>query len=133
MSMGIAAELQIAIFNKLNNDLAVQVFSEGDATDNLAAVYVIIGSDTHIEWDTDLELGFESTVTVHVFDTTGQRGYVNVKPLMGQCYNSLHRGSIAINSFDLIGIDQEMAETFIDSDGLTPHGVLRYRVITRKL
>ena len=133
MSMGIAAELQIAVFNKLTNDLNVTVFSEGNAPDNVQAVYVTIGNDTHIEFDTDLELGFESTITVHVWDTTGQRGYVNVKPLMGSCYDSLHRGSISINGFDLIGIDQEMAETFIDSDGLTPHGVLRYRVITRKL
>ncbi len=133
MSMGIAAELQVAIFNKLNNGLNVQVFSQGDAPDNLAAVYVTIGNDTHIPWDDDNLTGFESTLTIHIFDTTGQRGYVNVKPLLGECYNLLHRGTIAINGFRLVGIDHEFEDTMIDADGLTPHGVQRYRVITETI
>lgn len=129
--MSIAAELQIAIFNTLNGNLGgVPVFSMGDAPDNLQAVYVTIGNDTHIPWDDDNLTGFESTLTIHVFDTTGQRGFVNVKPLMGACYDLLHRATISINGYTLLGIDQEFEDARIDADGLTPHGVLRYRVIT---
>lgn len=134
MSLGIAAELQIAIFNTLNGNLStVQVFANGNAPDNLQAVYVTIGDDTHVEYDNDTSLGFESTVTLHVFDTTGQRGYVNLKPAMGEVYNLLHRAIININGYTLLGIDQEFEDAFIDSDGLTPHGVLRYRVSTETI
>jgi len=134
MSLGIAAELQIAIFNALNGNLGTaQVYANGNAPDNLQAVYVTIGNDTHVEFDNDTSLGFESTITLHAFDKTGQRGFVNLKPLMGECYNLLHRANIAVNGFKLLGIDQEFEDAFIDSDGLTPHGVLRYRVITETI
>lgn len=132
--MSIEVALQVAIHAKLTNDLTADVFHEGDVPDNYSGVYVVVGNDTHIEWDTDGETGFESTVTIHTWDTSGAtRGYGTIKPVMGECYQSLHRATIGITGFHLVGIDREMADTFIDADGLTPHGVERYRVITRKL
>lgn len=132
--MSIEAALQSAIFDRLNDQLSVPVYSEGAVPDNTAGLYVTIGSDTHIEWDTDTETGFESTITLHTWDTSGiVRGYSGIKPIMGECYDSLHRVTISITGYHLVGIDREMSETFIDADGLTPHGVERYRIKTEKL
>jgi hypothetical protein len=51
---------------------------------------------------------------------------------MGDIYDSLHRASLTVTGYDVVGIDQELSETFIDADGLTRHGVQRFRIFARQ-
>ena len=125
--------LQIGLFTKLDADLTAPVYSDGAVPDNTDDLYVVIGNDTHIEWDTDGQTGFESTVTVHVWDTDDSGLYGPCKQMQGDIYDSLHRSaSLSVTGYDVVGVDQELMETFIDADGLTRHGIQRFRIIARK-
>ena len=132
--MSIAWQLQIAIYGELDSALSDPVYSDGSVPDNTDDLYVVIGNDTHIEWDTDGETGFESTVTIHTWDTRSTvSGFGGIKPLMGSVYDALHRSTtLSITGYHMVGVDCEFQETFIDADGLTAHGVQRFRIITRK-
>ncbi len=129
--MSIEGQLQTAIYSKLQA-LSVPVYSNGAVPDNDVARYAVIGDDTHIQWDTDGRTGFESTVVIHTWDTTAaNRSQLPIKNVMGEVYNLLHRAELTLISYDSIGLDFEFSETFIDPDGLTRHGVQRFRVFTR--
>lgn len=129
--MSIEAELQSTIYSALDTALSVSVYSNGAVPDNTAASYVVIGDDTHIEWDTDGTTGFESTITIHSWDNAStSRGLDAVKVLMGNIYDTLHRQTLSVTGYVFTGCDFEFSETFIENDGLTRHGVQRFRIYT---
>jgi hypothetical protein len=92
--------------------------------------YINIGEDTSIEWDTDTELGSESTLTVHVWSR--EYGRRQVKEIMEQIYDILHRAEIELETLHLVDCVVEFMETFLESDGVTRHGVMRIRVTTQE-
>ena len=89
--------------------------------------YIVIGDDTSITYDTDTSVGSETTCTIHVWSQA--RGRKQVKEIMRGIYEALHRADFDIQSGSLVSCDAEYEETFVESDGLTRHGVTRYRLI----
>jgi hypothetical protein len=127
----IELELQKAIFTKLSADLTVPIYSMGAVPDNARGLYVTIGADTHLEFDTDDELGFESTITIHAWDNnSASRGFGEVKALQSDIYLSLHRAELNVINYNFISCSYEFSDTLIDADGLTKHGIMRFRILT---
>jgi hypothetical protein len=126
--MSAELEIQKAIFSKLNTALSIPVYD--NVPDNAQAPYVVIGDDTLIEFDSDLVIGFEATVTVHSWSK--YRGRAEVKGIMGQIYDTLHRAEFTLQGYNLLGCDCEFSETFLESDGVTRHGVQRFRILIRE-
>lgn len=130
--MSVESALQTAIYARLSDALSVSVYSEGSVPDGLMARYVVIGADTLLPWSTDGRVGFEATITIHTWDTTADnRSLLSTKSIMGQIHNALNRASFAITGYNLIGIDYEFGDTLIDPDGLTRHGIQRFRALLR--
>lgn len=130
--MSAEGELQTAIYSALNSGQVAPVYSQGNVPDNASDRYIIIGNDTMIEWDTDGRTGFEGTIVIHTWDTTSSnRSFLPLKEIMGDVYNLLHRAELSFISYNSIGLDFEFSETFLDPDGLTRHGVQRFRVYMR--
>jgi hypothetical protein len=88
--------------------------------------YIVIGDDTSIPWDTDDSVGTEATCTIHIWSR--YRGRQEVKQISGEIYESLHRAELAISGGSLVECQAEFEESFMDSDGLTRHGVIRFRL-----
>jgi hypothetical protein len=130
--MSILVALQVAVNNKLNAELSVPVYSASNVPDNAASLYVTIGNDTHIPWDTDGLTGWESTLTIHSWDTDHTFSYGPVKTVMGAISDALHRQTLTLTGYNTVGIDEEFAETKIDADGRTRHGVQRFRLLSRR-
>lgn len=130
--MSAEAELQKAVFGKLNAGLSVPVYAQGDVPDNEADRYVVIGNDTFVEWETDCLIGFEATLVIHTWDTQADnRSFLPLKEIMGESYNLLHRAELPLISYNAIELSFEFSETFLDPDGLTRHGVQRFRILMR--
>ena len=89
--------------------------------------YVVIGDDTSPPWDTDDSLGSETTCTIHVWSR--HRGRKEVKEIMRTIYEALHRAEISIIGGQLVECTAELEESFMDPDGLTRHGVIRFRLV----
>jgi hypothetical protein len=126
--MSAELEIQKAVFARLNNVLSIPVYD--NVPDNAQAPYVVIGDDTLVEFDSDGTSGFEATVTVHSWSI--YRGRAEVKNIMGLIYDALHRAELNVQGYNLLGCDCEFSETFLESDGVTRHGVQRFRILIRE-
>lgn len=132
--MSIETALQTAIFNKISGAVIVS----GTAVpvyDNVpqpsAFPYITVGHDTHVAWDTDTSVGFESTVTIHTWSR--YNGMSETKLMQGQLYDLLHRYQLSVTGFVLVDVEFDYAESMLDPDGQTRHGVVRFRIITDEL
>lgn len=117
-------QIQKAVFDVLQSALSVPVFDH--TPQDSPYPYVVIGDDTSVPWDTDDSLGTEATVTVHVWSR--YRGRAEVKELLEHIYDALHRQDIAIAGVDVIESIAEFQQTIVESDGLTRHGIIRFRL-----
>jgi hypothetical protein len=126
--MSAELEVQKAIFAKLKAALSTTIYD--NVPDNAVAPYIVIGDDTFVQMDTDLIVGFEATVTIHSWSK--YRGRAEVKTIMGNIYDALHRAEFTVQGYNLLGCDCEYSETFLESDGVTRHGVQRFRILIRE-
>lgn len=128
--MSAAWALQTSIYDALTAALTAPVHSLGDVPQKLEGVYVVIGDTTLLPHDTDLQLGFECTVKIDTWDNDPEsRGFGKLKPLMGEVYSALNRATFPITGYTLVDIFSEFEQPFLDPDGVTTHGVQRFRVI----
>lgn len=118
--------LQQAIYTRLSDQLSVEVYDH--VPQDAAYPYVTIGEGTESEWDTDDSLGIDATINIHVWSR--YRGRKEVKQLQDQIYAALHRYDLPVSGADTVLVNFEFADSFVDPDGLTRHGVQRFRIIT---
>lgn len=101
-----------------------------DAGSDSVFPYVTIGDDTFLEWDTDNSEGKEGTLTIHSWSR--YRGRKEVKEIQGAIYDRLHLSNLIFNGYYSVLMLSEYSETLVDPDGLTRHGVQRFRLIMEK-
>lgn len=126
--MSAELEIQKAIYSALDSALSVPVYD--DVPDNAAAPYVVIGADTLVAFDTDDGSGFEATLTIHSWSV--YRGRKEIKELQGAIYDALHRAELSISGYNFLGCDSEFSESLLEADGVTRHGVQRFRILIRE-
>lgn len=92
--------------------------------------YVVVGEHTEIDFDTDDSVGTEATLTLHQFTRSG--GNKRAREIQGRIKALLHRNAaLVITGQLLVDCLQEYAEVIPDPDGVTRHGVSRFRFITQ--
>ena len=128
-----SAELRVqeAVYTRLAAVLDIPVYDHVpqpvDSGDNAKFPYVAIGDDTTIAWDTDTSDGFEITITIHSWSRS--RGRLEVKTIMGEVWDALHRYALPVAGYRTIFVYGEFSETFVEADGITRHGVQRFRIV----
>lgn len=125
--------LQVAIRQRLLNYVPVssKVSAVYDHVPQDAEFpYIRIGEDTAIDFDTDSSVGTEHTIHIHVWSR--YRGKQEVKEIQQAVYDALQRHALPLPDLNLVSIDFEFSETVLDADGLTRHGVQRFRVLIDK-
>lgn len=137
--MSAELEIQTAIYDTLSNDYALGAVVKGvydavpqadDSGDDELFPYVTVGDDTALDWDTDTSNGKEATITIHTWSR--YRGRKEVKQIQGLIYDALHLAPITVTGYNVVEIWSEYSETLVDPDGLTRHGVQRFRLIIDK-
>jgi hypothetical protein len=130
MSIGQFA-LQSAIYSTLNSDsnltstLGAGVFD--DVTEGTDTPFVTIGEDTASEYDTkDLD-GTETTINIDVWSE--YKGSKECKQIMDRIHDLLHDSNISVTGFNLVNLRFEFSDIIRDPDGVTRHGVMRFRAV----
>jgi len=90
--------------------------------------YVVVGETEAREWDTKTEDGMEQTLMVHTWSRG--RGMKEPKQIMGAIVDALDQVALSVTGHDLVQFRFEFSETFLEDDGLTRHGVQRFRALT---
>lgn len=103
----------------------VSVFD--DVPVNTAYPYVVIGEETTSNNGTKTKDGLEHTLTIHAWSQ--YRGRREIKEIMKSVYENLHNTAISVSGATLVNIRQEFSTTLAETDGITRHGVMRFRVI----
>jgi hypothetical protein len=120
--------LLAATYGKLNVALPNQVFDH--VPQQQPYPYVNIGDLTGVEYDTDDKDGGEITITVHTWSRA--RGMKELAELMDAVYAALHNQSFAVAGEVVVLCYFEFVQTMTEPDGLTRHGVQRFRFITQE-
>lgn len=120
--------IQQAIYAAVSAAVSVPVYDDPPA--DAALPYLTIGDDTVVPSRTKTEDGHEITVTVHAWSLG--RGRKGVKELLSEVYDVLNDKDLSVPGFSVVDVSFEYADSFRDADGLTWHGVARYRVITEE-
>ena len=92
--------------------------------------YVVVGDDTGSPFDTDDTDGQESTITIHVWSRS--LGRAETKKVQRAIYKALHKQLIPVADQDTVDCIWEYAETILEADGVTRHGVQRFRITTQE-
>lgn len=123
-------DLQKAIYGALSGNLSAPVF--GHVPQKQSYPYVVIGEDNFNDWSTDDKNGFVAIVNLHVWDraegSNGKRGKELTKIIQGEIYDILQRSNFPIGDYGNPGMSFEYSDVFMDTDGITYHGVQRFRV-----
>ena len=124
-------ELQKAIFNQLSGSIvgldSANILVFDDVPENTSYPYVVIGEETAINnGSKDLD-GLEYTLTVHVW--SNYRGRREIKEIMQSVYENLHDTAISVTGASLVNVRQEFNTTLAENDGITRHGVMRFRAV----
>ena len=130
MSIGQFA-LQTTVYSTLSNDntltntLGAGVFDE--VVENASYPFVALGEETAIDYSTkDLD-GGEFTINIHVWSQ--YKGSKQTKEIMDRIHDLLHDSSLSVSGFNLINLRFEFSDILRDPDGVTRHGVIRFRAI----
>jgi len=123
-----ASELQQTVFNALDQSSTLQnlVTDVYDfVPESTAFPYVKIGEDTMVDNGTKDKKGSDFTIEVHTFSR--YRGSVEIKNIMSVVYDILHESSLSVSGASLVNMRFEFSDTIKENDGLTTHGVQRFR------
>ena len=124
-----ASALQQTVFNALDQSSTLQnlVTDVYDfVPEGTAFPYVKIGEQTMVDNGTKNKQGTDFTIEVHTFSR--YRGSVEIKNIMSVVYDILHESSLSVSGADLINMRFEFSDIIKENDGLTTHGVQRFRV-----
>lgn len=130
MSVGQFA-LQSAIYSTLNGDsnltttLGAGVFD--DVTEGTNTPFITLGEETATEFDTKDLSGAENTINIHIWSE--YKGSKECKQIMDRVHDLLHDSSISVTGFNLVNMRFEFSDIIRDPDGVTRHGVMRFRAV----
>ena len=118
-----ALSLQESIFQRLKKHLDHAVYDQ--PPQNAKFPYVTLGEDTVVDWSTKLAPGEEITHTLHIWSQ--YPGMQELKTLIDQTIQALTISPLVISGFDVVVSAMDGIQTLRDPDGITRHGVLRFR------
>jgi hypothetical protein len=130
MSVGQFA-LQSAIYTALNvpaitTTLACGVYDE--VIEGNSYPFITLGEETAIDYSTNNLVGAETTINIHIWSR--YKGSKQTKEIMDKVHDLLHDVSLTVSGVNLINLRFEYSDIMRDPDGITRHGVMRFRAIT---
>ena len=126
-------ELQKTVFTALNgrsitNEQGASISGVfDDVPAGTAYPYIRIGEETVVDNATKTLDSNEHTITIHCWSQYA--GMKEIKLLMQQVYTILHDSSLSVSGANLINLRHEFETTLLEGDGITRHGVMRFRAV----
>ena len=133
--MSFETAAQQAIFTRLSGQIGCNVYDEVPALPSGmpadAFPYVVIGDDTAQPFDTDDQTGAQITITLHVWSKA--KGFKETNTILGAIYGRLNRAAFSVTGYSVMDCLFEFSDKMRDGDGVTRHGVARYRLTLQKV
>lgn len=93
--------------------------------------YLVIGGPDGVEHDTDSSLGWDAEVSIHSF--ARYRGYETVEAIQRETDDAINRTEPSVTDGRIVTLHRTECRSILDDDGLTRHGIHRFRAIIEEL
>ena len=132
--------LQQAVYTTLTGDATLMALIAGvhdHVPQDSAFPLIVIGDEVDEPFGTKTFDGSTAVLTLHVWDQfagatgTGRRGRKRIKDVQSRLRDLLHHATLAVTGHTLIDTEFLDAFAFEEDDGLTTHGVVRFRAVTQ--
>ena len=126
-------ELQKSVFSALNGASITDAGGSAitgvfdDVPQDTAYPYIVIGEETASNISTKTLDMHEHTLTIHRWSQ--YRGRKEIKVIMEQIYDTLNNASLSVSGGQAVNMKQEFLTTLVDADGITRHGIMRFRAV----
>ena len=124
--------IQDAIYSLLSGDPTLSGLATGGVLDHVPQdnpyPYVVVGFDTSGDESTMGKDGQVHRVNLNVWSR--YRGKKEAQDILSRIHDLLHKARFGVTGFNNAGTMYEFGQVLQDGDGLTYHGVSRYRVTT---
>jgi len=120
--------LQEAIFSRLNGDSTLGDLITGvfdGVPDDTALPVVVIGPSTTSDDGSKTLDARDYIFNVDVF--SDYRGMKETKNILQRVYTLLHEVDVSVSGANLIDLRCEFSSEVLENDGVTRHGVMRFR------
>jgi hypothetical protein len=111
--------------NTLTSTLGAGVYDE--VLEGASYPFVSLGEETAIDYGTKDLVGGETTLNIHIWSQ--YKGAKETKEIMDRIHDLLHDSNLSVSGFNLINLRFEFSDILRDPDGVTRHGVMRFRAI----
>ena len=130
MSIG-QFQLQTAVFTALNNDNTLTSTYGATIADDVphgtAYPFIEIGEVRASDYSTKDHTGGDLVIECHLWSQ--YKGSKEVKQMMDRVHDLLHDSNLSVTGFNLVNLRFEFSDIVRDPDGVTRHGVMRFRAI----
>lgn len=89
--------------------------------------YVTLNDIQATDWSTKTFNGQDFAVNIHVWSS--YRGNKQVQETFGTIYTALQNAALTVSGASVVICRYEASQIFLDPDGLTRHGVQRFRIV----
>jgi len=136
MSGSASWQLQQAVYGALSGNAPLAALLGGprvydDVPHAAAYPFVTMGQTSSSDFGTATEDGEEHILSLHIWSAAGGRGEAQV--LMGAIRDILHNAALTLSGHTLVNLRQQFADIRREADGITIHGLVRYRAVTQPL
>lgn len=119
-------ELQQAIFARLDSMLGETVFDH--VPQNAVFPFVVVGDASITSWGAGDFDGEQHVLSIHVWSR--YQGRKEMKQIMGGIVEALNGVSLGLSGHHLVDLRFVFADEFPDPDGVSRHGLVRFRAFT---
>jgi hypothetical protein len=122
--------LQQALYTLLSEDseilsIVTEVYENPSPV--IAYPYLVFGSLTALDWSTKTTSGLQTVVPIHAYSQTSKKEVIEI---INRVYDLLLSGPLTLDGHDLVAMRFEFSEITLENDGVTYHGVIRFRAYT---
>lgn len=134
MAESVDYEIQKALYSKLTGNAALMSAINGvydrpaQGYDDFP--YVTIGEMVSVDFSGGECVGYDTTVTIHVWSRTDDRG--ETKQIQGLITGVLNRADLSFTDYSQIDCLKIDSTTMLDPDGETWHGVQTFNITTEE-
>ncbi len=135
MALDAGLALQKTLYATLSGDTALTGLIGLRLYDNVpgdtAFPYVTMGEGRMMDWSSDTHDGAEHRLVFHIYTRTGGRSLI--KTITGALKARLHNAPLVLTDHRLVNMRFVEADIVRLADGVTWHGLVRFRAVTEAI
>ncbi len=126
-------DLQRSVYEVLSGDTDLLGLVSGIYDNPYPVVtypYLVIGALTGTDWSTKTTTGMQSVLTLHAYSQVSKKEVIMI---LDRVFDLLQSGALNLTGHELVAMRFDYSGIDLDNDGITYHGIIRFRAYTEAI